>query len=243
LAFTALMLWIGFQSGQFGGTNDYTGTFAWVGDLVRAGGNPYASGFVYSPPVAIFFATISWLPVPLASALVLGAEIVALRYIAGSWLGVGLAGWFPLLAFELPLGNLNLVLGAFIVAAVRGHGWAGIAGGLIKLSPVLAIRDWRGAAWGLLVALVVTLPWLSFWPDWIRNLLAALPTGGVGPMVPVPFAVRAMIAVGLLIARRPWATALACVLAIPSFHYQTLLLLIVPVAVWFRGRQRTIVAA
>lgn len=238
VAFTAVILRTGFQSGQFGGANDYTGTFAGVGDLVRAGGNPYASGFVYSPPIALVFAAISWMPIPVVSALVLGAEILALRYIVGSWLGVGLAGWFPLLAFELPLGNLNLVLGACIVAAVRGHGWAGITGGLIKLSPVLAIRDWRGAAWGLVIALLVTLPWLIFWPGWIRNLLAALPAGGVGgPMIPVLFAVRAVIAVGLLIIRRPWATALACVLAIPAFHYQTLLLLIVPIAVWFRGRQ------
>ena len=236
VAFTGLILWVGYQTGQFGGGNDYSETFAGVGDTIRSGGNPYAMGFVYSPPIALLFAAISWLPVPVANALVLGAEVLALRHIAGSWTGVGIAGWCPLLAFELPLGNLNLVLGACIVATVRGYGWAGIAGRLIKLSPILAVRDWRGAAWGCLVAFLVTVPWLGYWPDWIRNLLTALPAGGVGgPLVPIPFAVRAMVAVGLLLVRRPWATALACVFAIPAFHYQTLLLLIVPVAVWLRS--------
>ena len=236
--FTLLLLWVGYQDGLFGGVNDYSATFDPVGDSVRAGSNPYAAGFVYSPPFALLCAAISWLPVPAASVLVAGAELLALRYITGSWIGVGIAAWCPLLAFELALGNINLVLGACIAAAVWGHPWAAVAGGLLKLSPVLAIRDWRGAARALVVAFVLTLPWLGFWSDWVHALLTALPVGSVGgPIVPVPLPLRALVALLLLLMRRPTATALACVVAIPAFHYQTLLLLIVPLTVWIRGRR------
>ena len=235
VAFTSLILWIGYRSGQFGGPNDYSVTFDVVGDMLRSGQNPYSTGLVYSPPLTLVFAAISWLPVPIASGLVLAAEIAALRYITGSWIGTGLAGWCPLLAFELPLGNVNLVLGACIVAAVRGHGWGGVAGGLIKLSPVIAIREWRTALFAAGVAVLVTLPWLWMWGDSVRNLLAALRVDNVGvTIVPVPLSVRVVVGLGLLAVRRPWATALAAVVTIPAFHYQTLLLMIVPVAVWLR---------
>ncbi len=238
VAFTLLLLLVGYQAGQFGGGNDYTATFDPAGDLVRAGGNPYTTGFVYSPPFLLVVAAISWLPLPAASLLLCAAELLALRYIVRSWIGVGIVAWCPLLAFELALGNVNLLLGACIAAAVWGHGWAPIAGGLLKLSPGLAIRDWRGAAQALVFALVLTIPWLGFWSDWVQSLLAALPAGSVGgPIVPVPFPVRAVVALGLLLARRPAATALACVIAIPAFHYQTLLLLVVPLAVWARERR------
>ena len=237
-AFTVALLWVGLQTGQFGGVNDYTATFDPAGDLIRAGGNPYANGLVYSPPFMLVIAAISWLPVPLAIALIGGAELLALRYVVGSWIGVGIAAWCPLLAFELALGNVNLILGAFIAAAVWRRSWGAVAGGLLKLSPVLAIHDWRGAARALLVALVLTLPWLGFWSDWVQALFAALPAGSVGgPIVPIALPIRVAVALALLILRRPTATALACVIAIPAFHYQTLLLLIVPLAVWVRGRR------
>lgn len=239
VAFTLLLLWVGYQGGQFGGSNDYSAWFDPAGDMIRAGVNPYsATGLPYSPPFLLVCAAISWLPVPVAGALLCGAELLALRYIVGSWIGFGIAAWCPLLAFELVLGNPNLVLGACIVAAVRGHGWAGVVGGLIKLSPVLAIREWRSTRWALLFVVLMTLPWLGWWGDWVRVLLTALPAGNVGgPIVPVPLPVRAVAALGLLLLRRPTATALACVIAIPAFHYQTLLLLVVPVAVWIRGRK------
>jgi hypothetical protein len=231
IAFTIVLLVVGFQTGLFGGTNDYTETFDKVGDMMRAGQNPYSIGLVYSPPFALACAAISWLPVPVASLILLSAEILALRYVAGSWTGVGIVAWCPLLAFELALGQVNLILGACILATVRGHGWAGIVGGFLKISPVLAIREWRTAALALGVIFLVMLPWFSFWFDWAHAITGAVPQGGVGPMVPIPLPVRLVFAAVLLALRRPWATALACVVAIPLFHYQTLLLLIVPVAV------------
>ena len=141
LLFTLLLLWVGYKSGQFNGRNDWTRDFDPAGDLIRAGGNPYTTlGEAYSPPFLLASAAISWLPVPVAGTLLCCVEILSLRYIAGSWIGVGILAWCPLLAFELVLGNANLVLGACIVAAVRGHGWAGVAGGLIKMSGC-----WRSA--------------------------------------------------------------------------------------------------
>jgi len=239
VAFTLLLLVVGYQSGQFGGSNDYTGTFDLIGDMVRNGQNPYSIGLVYSPPVALWFAAFSWLPVQIAEGVVLLTEVAALRYIAGSWLGVGMICWCPLLAFEFALGNLNLVVGAGIAGAALGRGWAGVVGGLVKLSPFIAIREWRTAAIAGAIALVITLPWLGWWVDWVHNLLVALPVGNVGgPIVPIPLPVRVVAVVGLLALRRPWAVALAAVIAVPAFHYQTLLLLVVPVAVWFRTPAR-----
>lgn len=235
VAFTLLILVVGYRDGQFGGPNDYSKAFDPAGDAIRAGGNPYANGPPYSPPVLLAFAAISWLPVPVASVLLLGAEVLALRYITGSWIGMGIAGWCPLLAFELVLGNINLIVGASIFAAVRGNTWAGVAGGFMKLSPALAIRDWRSAGWALLLVFVLTLPWLGLWVDWVHSLLATQSAGDLGPLVPIPVPVRAVAVVGLLLVRRPTATALACVLAVPAFHPQTLLLLIVPLAVWIRA--------
>jgi hypothetical protein len=230
IAFTLLLLAVGFGSKQFQVPTDYSAVFDPVGDMMRAGRNPYSIGFVYSPPFALASALISWLPVPVASLLLLLAEILALRYIAGSWTRVGFISWCPLVAFELVLGNVNLIVGACILAAVRGHGWAGVVGFFLKISPILAVRKWRTAAFAMALIFLVMLPWFGLWFDWLQVLVGTVPSGGAGPMVPVPLGVRLAIAVGLLAARRPWLTALACVVAIPTFHYQTLLLLIVPVA-------------
>lgn len=232
--FTIALLASGVASGRFpipGG--DYLYVFDPVGDAVRAGTDPYASrpdpatAFYYAPPWAFAFAAISWLPPLIGHLIVATTEVFALRYIVGSWRAAGIVGLCPLLAFELALGNINLIVGALIVAAVRGSPWAAVAGATAKLSPILALRPSRAAIAPLLVAAGLCAPWGA---SWAGTLLGALNGPPLASTVPITLTIRAAAALGLLALRRPWATGLAAVVALPALHYQSLLLLIIPVA-------------
>jgi len=237
--FTIALLAVGISDGQFPIPGaDYFYVFDPVGDAVRSGVDPYTITdnarieFFYAPPWAFAFATISWLPPLAGHLLVAGLEMFALRYIVGSWRVVGIVSLCPLLAFELALGNINLIIGALIVAAARGNVWAGLAGAAAKLSPILAIAPSRAVIRPALVAIALCIPW---GPSWIAALIAQLRPADVthaigGAQIPVPFVVRGAIAVALLFVRRPWARGTAAIIAIPAFYYQTLLLLVVPLA-------------
>jgi hypothetical protein len=114
-----------------------------AGEAVRAGVTPYVLvgnpiPFFYAPPIAVVFAALSFLPLPMVWALVVIAEFAALRYIARSWWLFGLLLAFPLMPFEIWGGTLNLIVAAAIVAAVRGDAWLVIAGSLMKIAPILA---------------------------------------------------------------------------------------------------------
>ena len=58
----------------------------------------------------------------------------------------------------------------------------------------------------------------------------------VGPQVPVPFVVRLAVALPLLVARRPWAVALAATLALPAFYWESLVVLVAPLCLFLRSR-------
>jgi hypothetical protein len=214
-----------------------------VGDQVRAGVSPYGvvlanptDSFWYAPPVAVLFAATSWAPPTLLWAAIVVGEIVALRYVAGSWRAVGFIGWLPLTAFELMSGNFNLIVVAAIVAATRGRPGPAVWASLAKLSPVLAIHpfDWRPALRMGLLAVVITFPVLWLWPEWVTTL--AKSTGiSLGIQIPIPLAVRVVIAAGLLVIWRPWSRALAAAVAIPSFYYGSLILVLVLLADRRRG--------
>jgi hypothetical protein len=201
-----------------------------VGDQVRTGISPYGENypwgawFPYAPPWALLFGLVSWLPLAGQALLVFGAELAALRYIAGSWLRVGYFGLFFVTGGEFANGSFNLVLAAGLLAAMRGDGRLATIGALAKLSPVLAIREWRGPLTVLVICLIVTLPWLGLWADWLR-LLADASTRSIGyPFPPLP--VRAVIAVVVLLAwRSPRAGVLAAFMAIPGLYSYSFVLL------------------
>src|SRR5437868_5365370 len=172
-----------------------------VGDAVWSGAPIYylapnpTDSFWYAPPLAVLFATVSWLPLVLQHWLFTVLKIASLRLIAGSWVGAGIACWFPLVAFELGGGNFNLLIAAAIVLAVRGRPRLAVLGALAKFGPALAIdpRDWRKALPVAVVALAITLPWLHLWPEWVAHLVANLGLP-LGPQVPIPFSVRLVAA-------------------------------------------------
>jgi hypothetical protein len=213
-----------------------------VGDAFRAGQPIYAGGhtadpFFYAPPWALAFATISWLPVVAQYALVIALNIAALRYLAGSWLRVGLIAWLPLVPLTLNTGQINLITAAAIYGGARGSTLLPALVGIAKLSPFISIqpRNWLRAAAIVGLTVVVTLPWASLWIAWIQQI-AAYAGQSLGPQVPIPFIVRLPIAIGFLALRRPWATAVAATVAIPSFYWESFVIFLAPLAVWVRAR-------
>jgi len=244
-AFTILQVVVGSQMGAFPIPPGDTLIWDRVGDALRAGDDIYYSAqpltdsFWYAPPWAVAFAAVSWMPVWTLHLILVVAKIAALRIIAGSWLGAGIAAWFPLVAFDIASGSFNLVMAAAIVAAVRGQPQLAVIAALAKFGPILAIhpRQWRIAVGVGLVSVLITLPWLELWPAWISHLAANV-SSPLGPQIPVPLPVRWIVAIGLLALRRPWSRALAAVLAIPAFYWGSLVILIAPVAVALRGWPR-----
>lgn len=217
---------------------DIQDAFLAAGHALRDGISPYylpgsPVPFFYAPPWAVLFAGLSFLPAPAVYAVIVAAEIAALRYMAGGWRRFCLLLWFPLLPFEIFGGAINLIIAASFVAAIRGQGWLATVGSLAKLSTVLAVdpRTWRRYLLPVVAALILTLPWLSLWGAWVQSLLTALTMPTIGPDIPVPFAVRLTMALGLVATRRPWAIALGAALATPAFHYVSVVLFIAPLTI------------
>jgi hypothetical protein len=243
VAFVLVQLIVGMKAGLFpipGGDE-----LIWdrVGDSILTGTPIYylapnpTDSFWYAPPIAVLFATVSWLPIVLQHWLFTVLKIASLRLIAGSWIGAGIACWFPLVAFELGGGNFNLLIAAGIVLAVRGRPRLAVVGALAKFGPALAIdpRDWRKVLPIALLSVAITLPWLHLWPEYISDLAANLGVP-LGLQVPVPFVVRFVAAGFLLLATRAgWSRGLAAVLAVPAFYWGSLVLLIAPLAIVLRG--------
>jgi hypothetical protein len=242
VAFLLLQLFIGTQAGLFpipAGDEliwDRVGDAVWTGAPIYYVAPIATDSFWYAPPLAVIFGLLSWLPIVLQHWLFTLLKIGAMRLIAGSWLGAGVACWFPLVAFEFGGGNFNLLIAASIVLAVRGRPQLAILGALAKFGPALAIhpRDWRRTLAVALVALAITLPFLHLWPEWISHLVANIGSP-LGPQIPVPFWLRlAAAAVLLLLTRSGWSRALAATIAIPAFYWGSLVILIAPLAVALR---------
>lgn len=242
-AFTFLQIAVGSQAGLFPIPPGDTLIWDRVGDGLRAGdqiyfnAQPLTDSFWYAPPWAVALGAITWLPTWALHLILILVKVASLRVIAGSWLGAGVAAWFPLVAFDLASGSFNLLIAAAIVAAVRGRPELAFVAALAKFGPILAIdpRQCRLLVPIAVVATLLTLPWLSLWPEWIMHLAANL-GGPLGPQIPVPLPVRWALAFGLLALRRPWSKALAATIAIPAFYWGSLVILIAPMAVFVRGR-------
>jgi hypothetical protein len=249
----AAVIWWGYTNGRFGIPGGDTYIWDRTGDLLRAGGDVYAiqpergATIWYAPPWIVLFGAVSWLPIQVLYAGIVAAEVVALRYLAGSWLAVGFTGWFPLVAFELVSGSFNLVLAAAIVAAIDRRPAAATILAFAKLSPILAVhpRDWRVVAATAGVLFVITLPWVGLWPEWVMHLVDAYGKP-LGPQIPIPFVARGVVAVGLLALWRPWSRAAAAFVAIPAMYWSSLVIVLAPIAVIARrlpserGLDRTI---
>jgi hypothetical protein len=242
VAFAVIVLfeWIPISGARLGGGD--IATYGQVGRQLLDGtlySGPALGSFLYAPPLAVVFAILSLLPAQ-AEHLLLGAsEVLALRYIAGSWRGAGLLCWCPLVPVELATANINLLIAATIVAGVHGSGMGPALGALAKFSPAFALdrRGLRAFLLTLAVMGVLTLPWLWLWPAWITHMVGALGVV-IGPQIPISLVLRLPVAAVLVATRRPWARALGAVIAIPGFYWLSLVVLVAPWAVYCEGWQQ-----
>ena len=237
--FVLIVIW-GIGAGKFlnpvGG--DIPTIFQPAGDAFRSGQPVYAwkdLPFFYAPPLVIVFAALSWLPTPILFTGILLADVVALRYMARGWLRVGYLLWCVVLPFEFAAGQINIIIAAVLVAAVRGSRTALPAlFTLAKISPVLAVNPakWRSfLAWTLLL-LALTLPWWWLWPQWLDQLLRGWQTP-VGPQIPIPFLVRLPVGLLLVATRTRLGRVTGAVIAAPAFYWGSLVLFLAPMAIGF----------
>ena len=210
-----------------------------AGESVYVGEIGAYGTFSYAPPWAVLFAALAWVPDLVMQAAMMGLSLLAVRYVAGSWLWAGLVFLYPISAMVLWAGNIEFLIAAAIVLAARGHSGPLAFTALAKVSPILAVprSGWREAALVIAIALLVTLPWLHLWPEWIDYLLRQPTTIDihVGP----PWYVRLPFALALLLLRRPWAPAVAVVVAMPSLWLGTFVILTAAVRLWLDGRHKT----
>ncbi len=208
-----------------------------AGEAFRAGRPVYSTtgmAFFYAPPIVLILAAFSLLPYAVCVGIVLAANAAALRFLAGSWQRVGYTFWFLPIAFLPWLGTLDLPMAAVIVLTVqRGYVALPVLFGFMKFGPLLAVdlAKWRRAAAIVALSCAVTLPVAWLWPQWITQLSweAVKP---VGPIVPIPFAIRLPVALMLVMSRRPVLRAIGAVVATPAFYWHSFALLLAPIAVW-----------
>jgi hypothetical protein len=184
--------------------------------------------FLYPPPMAVVAGALSYLPPDLFVGLLTGLEVLALRYVVGSWRNAGLACWLPFVVIELRTGNVNLLLAAAMLASLRGVRWSGVGlafAGVAKFAPVAVLvgsgpRRWAETILAGVVLLAVTLPWLHLWPAWWATVASAGLPGNTLPLAP-----RIPLALVLLAYRRPWSVAAGAALLTPAFYEHSLVLL------------------
>jgi hypothetical protein len=233
-------------------TGDVGRLFDPIGDALRNGDPIYVTAqtpFFYAPPWVVLLGAVTWLPVMVLVAAVWAINLAALRVMAGSWLAVGWLAWFPLVSLSLLGATFNLAMAAVIYVAAGGtRGMPSVASsvlmGLAKVSPMLAVHpgNWRRVLLWTAVFVAISLPWLGLWADWAQQLLRYAGSG-VGPAIPVPFALRVAVAVPLWLLRRPWSVALAATLAIPAFYWESLVVLLAPLCLYLRRGEAVPVAA
>jgi hypothetical protein len=188
--------------------------------------------FSYAPPWAVLFAATAWIPDICMQIGMMAIGILSIRYVSGSWLWAGLAFWYPVSMMVLHSGNIEFLIAAAIVLAARGHSGPLAFTGLAKIAPFFGVprSGWREAALLIAVAVLITLPWAHLWVEWVDYLLRQPATISihVGP----PWYLRLPFALALLLVRRPWASALAVVVAMPSLWLGTFVILIATVRLW-----------
>lgn len=181
--------------------------------------------FGYSPPIAVIAAPLSLLPLDVLSVLLLVAQVLAFRWIAGSWLAVGLWSWLPFVPRELVTGNVDFLVAAAIYAAARNLRGSGVLAALfafVKFSPALAVRRWREFVVASVILVAISIPWLSLWPAWVQML-----TGSLGVQSDsIPILPRLPVVAVLWLYRRPWSIAAAAALATPAFYFHSWILLL-----------------
>ncbi|MBF6605813.1 MAG: DUF2029 domain-containing protein [Chloroflexi bacterium] len=199
-----------------------------------------ANAYVYPPPLAQIVELIHPIGYGLFVASLMVTLFCALWYCARKWSLLFVVGWLIAWRFivvapgavvdAVLLGNVQVLVAAALVA---GYRWPALYsfGILTKLAPVLGLvwfavrREWRQLAIAVTVTLIVGLA--SFLVDpgaWWRWLAFAETNASVSPLplVPVPFAIRLLMSLGLIIwgARtdRYWTVPIGVGWSLPALY-------------------------
>lgn len=200
--------------------------------------DPYAGArvgnigsFLYPPPFLQLLAPLGRLPWPAFAfgwaAVLMATAIALLRRVPQRyhWL-LPLLVWIA--AADIWAGNINLLLAYAVVVALEWPvAWPVV--GLTKMTPLIGLlwhpfrREWR--ATGIAIGVTAGLGLLSWaaapnlWREWTAQVVFGAPVDGYQQSVPVPLAVRLLLAAGLMWwgarAGRPAMVPLACALALP----------------------------
>jgi len=210
-----------------------------AGHAVYVGQIGDATNFPYAPTWAVIAAVASFVPGALLQGALMLLDIAAIRYVCGSWRAAGYVFAWPLTAYVMTAGNVDLLIAAAIVMAWHRHAGPLTLMALTKVAPALALppRRWRQILVSGVICVAITLPWLYLWPDWIAYLLRQ--PALISISIPIPWYVRLPFALALIAwLRRPWAAALAVAIAMPSLYLSTSVILIAPIRLYLDQRSR-----
>jgi len=201
---------------------------AWDGGLYDKAW--FHGAYIYSPVLAQLIWPFTMLPFEAFRLLLMAANVSALVYMVG-WRAAGfVALLFPGVIGDLGVGSPHLLIGAAILAGVRGNptGWAFLP--LSKVTPGISwiwlIRDRHGLARAILFTGIVSgvsfLIAPQLWFDWGRLLIDAthqVPQSTDAMLTTAPLLLRLPLAVAIAVLatwrRWPWLLPVAAWLALP----------------------------
>lgn len=222
--------------------------------------NPYAvaragaeHAFLYAPVVAQLLTLVTWVPTEAFYAGLAALSIGSVVYLVGPrWAAAALLIPLPPLWQDLLTGNIHLLLAAAIVAGFhRPTTWSIVL--LTKVTPGVGLawfalrREWRslllalGATLALVAASVLLAP--SLWGEWAALLLDNSTRAPQGMWVPVPLALRLVLALALVAwgarSGHRWTVPAAAFLALPIIWlYDGFALLAGVAGVFYHSRNR-----
>ena len=188
--------------------------------------------------MAVAFAAVSWLGPTAMHAIILGLDAVALWTIAwGNWRRLGYILWLPLVPFEIAAGQLisSSPRRSWLRSTASCGPWPRSRFTKVWPAVALPLRYWRPFLIALAAFALISLRGCDLWPQWIASLVATF-GHPFGPVVPVPWIARAIIAAGLLCFPRPWTRALAASAISPGLYWGQLVVLVAPISLWLARR-------
>ena len=197
-------------------------------------GDPGQLGaFRYSPAIAQLLAAVNWLPWAPFFWLWLGVLLAALAWLGREWTLALLAA--PFVVLDIYMGNIEVLIAAAIVAGVRYPvTWSFVL--LTKITPGIGLlwfvvrREWRnlaialGATGAIVLVSFIIAPGL--WFDWPRQLVTVDAGEYLPFLIPVRFAVAALLIVWGARTDRPWTLVVAGTLALAWLDFKTLAMLV-----------------
>jgi hypothetical protein len=196
-------------------------------------------GYLYPPPLALAIGVFHPLGWP---AFIVGWTTLcwfALWYCARAWTPFVVAASFVAVPFfggnlvgSLFMGNIQIILAAAIGASVRhSPGWAAVPlltkGVGVPFVWFAVRREWRdlGMSLGVSAAIVVStfLMAPTAWSDLVTFVTTNDLSDSAVPVVPIPFAIRLVVAVALTAwgawTDRRWTLAIAAGIAMPALYW------------------------